>query len=730
MKDSKLKEDVRILTPEIPPPFRDDFFLHLDPEYFSLFSPNEIAFHIRLSAKVKGGALVQSQFRPVTKKVGNIIIAGYDYFSEFSLICGLITSFGLDILSGQIFTFSEASREEGRRRILDIFQVSDNVHNRFDQKAQRMFEKELENLVTLLDQNQLHRARMIVNQRVIEYLSRIQTPMIRKIYPVRIKFNNRLSDQYTLMEIESKDTPAFLYAFSNALSMQNINIDKVAIESRGKTAHDRIFISHARGGAVKGKQEEKVLKIVTSLTKQFTYFLASSPNPSKGIQFFDRLLGKIMEKGISGPAFSFLNREKNLDLLARLLGTSEFLFEDFLQMHFEDLLPILKNLEKESLRQGKKRLKQKLLKTLGKSRLFLEKKIKLNQFKDRELFRIDLKHLLAPKKDLVTFSLALTELAEVVLDEAYRISFYELSEQFGIPRVEKGEACPFAICGLGKFGGQEMGYASDIELLLVYGDEGETDGINPISNQEFYERLGQNLLNLIEAKREGIFHVDLRLRPYGSKGSLASALSYLETYFHPEGGAAPFERQALTKLRWAAGDKALGGKVESLRDRFTYSGAPWDLNTALELRQQQIKELVQPGTLNVKQSEGGVVDLEYAVQYLQILHGHDNLLLRTPSTLNAVKGLAQIGLISEKDNKRFVDVYLFLRNLIDALRVVRGNSRDLILPARSSEEFKFLARRMGYLSPEWEKGAKALEIDIQKNMAWAHQFFVHHFPKK
>lgn len=730
MIDSKLKEVVETLTPEMNSQFRDDFFSRLDPEYFSLFSPDEIAGHLKLSAGVNGNHPVRCQIRPVKKNLLNIVIAGYDYFSEFSLFCGLITSFGLDIESGQIFTFSEASREESRKRIIDIFQVSDSGQTRFDPEAQRTFEKELETLVTLLDQNQLPRARETVNQQVVEYLSRIQTPLIRKIYPVKIKFNYRLSDQSTLMEIESRDTPAFLYAFSNALSMQNIHIDKVTIESRGKTAHDRIFISHARGGAIKGKKEEEILKFATSLTKQFTYFLASAPNPVKGIQFFDRLLEKIMERGLSASVISFLNREKTLDLLARLLGTSEFLFEDFLQMHLDDLLPILKNFQKEKLRPGKKRLKQNLLKAVQKSRSLEEKKKKLNQFKDRELFRIDLKHLLAPKRDLAAFSLALTELAEVVLEEVYRIGFNELTVRFGIPRLEKRKACPFAICGLGKFGGEEMGYASDIELLLVYGGEGETDGKTPISNQEFYERLGQELLNLIEAKREGIFHVDLRLRPYGSKGSLSSSLSYLETYYHPDGGAAPFERQALTKLRWVAGDKKLGREVEALRDRFTYSGAPWDLKTALDLRQRQVKELVQPGILNVKQSPGGVVDLEYAVQYFQILHGHDAPRLRTPTTLKAVKGLHQTGLISETERKRFFESYLFLRNLVDALRVVRGNARDLILPDRSSEEFKYLARRMGHLSPEWEKGAKELENDIQRNMHWARQFFIRHFGTK
>ena len=183
-------------------------------------------------------------------------------------------------------------------------------------------------------------------------------------------------------------------------------------------------------------------------------------------------------------------------------------------------------------------------------------------------------------------------------------------------------------------------------------------------------------------------------------------------------------------MRSVAGDKKLGREVEKLRDRYTYSGAPWNLTAALELRLRQVKELVQPGTINVKYSPGGVVDLEYAVQYFQILHGHDAPLLRTPTTLKAVEGLFKTGLISKAERKRFVDSYFFLRALVDALRVVRGNARELILPDRSSEEFKYLARRMGYLSPEWEKGARELEGDIERNMAWAHRFFFRHFGEK
>jgi [glutamine synthetase] adenylyltransferase / [glutamine synthetase]-adenylyl-L-tyrosine phosphorylase len=727
MVTRSLRHTVESLTRKINQKSRDDFFLNLDSEYLSLFSPEEIATHLRLIDKVSPSQPMRIKIESEGNNLFNITISAYDYFSEFAIICGIMTSFGLDVESGRIFTISSSNPSEERNKILDVFKVRSSKKYRFNMVTQERFKTKLEGLVSLLDQNQLKRAREETNKTVVEFLSKFQAPFIGKIYPVKINFNNRLSDRWTAMEISSRNTPAFLYAFSNALSMQNLYIHKVNIESKGQTVYDTIFISDSQGRMVKRKKDQEILKIVTSLTKHFTYFLAWAPNPVKGTQFFDQLLNKVMEKGVSLSSYSFLNRKSSLNLLARLLGTSEFLWEDLLQMHFEELLPILRNFNNEKLHISKKNLRKSLIVKMHNSCLLEEKKNILNKFKDRELFRIDLKHLLAQQKGITSFSIALTELAEVVLEGIWHLGYNDLILKYGKPRLQNGKSSPFTICGLGKFGGKEMGFASDIELLLVYGGEGETNGKRPIQNSEFFERLGQEILYLAKSKQEEIFHVDLRLRPYGSKGSLTNSLSFLEKYYSIEGGASPFERQALTKLRWIAGDEELGRKVERLRDRFTYSGAPWDLESAFALRQRQTKELVPPGSINVKYSPGGLIDLEYAVQYDQIFHGARLPRLRTPSTLTALDRLYQYHLISSDKRNQFRETYIFLRMLIDSMRVVRGNARDLILPERDSEDFKFLARRMGYLSSSWEEGAKVLAKEINRNMTWAHRYFMDYF---
>jgi len=140
---------------------------------------------------------------------------------------------------------------------------------------------------------------------------------------------------------------------------------------------------------------------------------------------------------------------------------------------------------------------------------------------------------------------------------------------------------------------------------------------------------------------------------------------------------------------------------------------------ALHLRRRQIRELVKPGKVNVKYSPGGIIDIEYAVQYLQILHGKDHPELRTPSTLEALDSLRRLKIISQKEQDHLRRAYIFLRTLIDGLRMVRGNARDLILPEPATDVGVWVvdessARVESFDRPEWHKfvygGAKRPRI--------------------
>jgi glutamate-ammonia-ligase adenylyltransferase len=544
---------------------------------------------------------------------------------------------------------------------------------------------------------------------------------------VEVSFDNRLSPNWTVMDAHSEDAFAFLYAFSNALSIRGVYVHKVEIRSVGQEARDRFFIADRRLRKIEDEREQERLRTTVALIKRFTRFLPEAPDPAKAMRHFDQFLDKVAEERIPENMISFFAGREGMNLLAHLLGSSDFLWEDFLSRRFKDLLPILEDFTKTELRPGRQDLRRRLVGCLSATRNFDERKEAFNRFKDSQVFLIDVKHLLDPQVTLMDFSQALTDLAEVALDESARICYERLVESHGEPARADGSAARFTICGLGKFGGREMGYASDLEVLFVHDGPGRTRGSKSIDNGLFFELLAQQVVEFIEAREKGVFHIDLRLRPHGKAGALATPFERLASYYSKNGEAAPFERQALIKLRWVAGDEALGRRVEERRDGFTYSGEPWDRENAMRLRRRQARELVKPGRINVKYSPGGIIDIEYAAQYLQILHGKDHPQLRVTSTLGAFEELRRLSFISETESEMLRAAYLFLRNLIDALRIVRGDASDLALPEEGSDEFKTLARRLGYRERDWKIGASALAADINRWMKEVNSYYVARF---
>jgi glutamate-ammonia-ligase adenylyltransferase len=367
-------------------------------------------------------------------------------------------------------------------------------------------------------------------------------------------------------------------------------------------------------------------------------------------------------------------------------------------MQHQNLFPVLKDLRSLERPKPKKVMAQELGRAVRAAHDLTAKKIALNRYKDREMFRIDMRHIQGKVGTFDEFSAELTDLTEVVITEAAAVAHSSLEKIHGRQICDDGGHCTWAVMALGKFGGRELGYGSDIELLFVYRAQGRTSGtLYSITCGEFFEKLVSRLRDFIVAKHEGIFEIDLRLRPHGKKGPLATTLENFRHYFAPGGGAAGYERQALVKMRYIAGDEALGREVEAARDEIVF-GSHW-LDRAFslqiaEMRKRQIAEHVPSGTVNVKLSPGGLVDVEYLVQGLQIAHARSNPALRTTNTLQAIRALAQHGCLTSEIGKKLEEAYTFLRVLIDALRVVRGSARDLALPRRDSEEFKFLARRV------------------------------------
>ena len=722
----QLRQEVLRACPSVDLQILDELFTQLDPDYFTLFTPEEIATHVTLLAAVDDAHPIHVRMTEQTPSRVEVLIGAYDLFGEFSMLTGLMAAYGLNIREGQVFSYQ---RGPGRTApwghtngglIIDVFLVE--PMRAFDETIQADFCAQVGALIQLLREGHLQEARDRLNYQLIETIRTTEPVLVDRILPVDLRIDNDGSEEWTIVHLTAEDTPGFLYSLSNALAMRNMYIHRVSIQSDQGTVHDRLDIGWRRGGKIRSPEGLQELQLIVTLIKQFTSCLTAAPDPAKALRHFDQLMDRLTHDGSLSDAFPWLWEAESLQALATVLGSSDFLWEDYLRRQYATLLPVLQETTGTSERPSHAELGRQLHHALEQATTIAERKKSLNTFKDCEMFRIDMRHLLHPEHRFGSFSSELTELTEVVLDGALALAQHHLDERYGPPLLPDGRPCTFALFGLGKFGGRELGYASDIEMLCVYSGQGTTSGPQHITASEYAEQLVRQLLDLIVARRAGIFEIDLRLRPFGSHGPLATSLGAFGQYYCTDGQAAPFERQALIKLRYVAGDATLGERVEQLRDAFVYSAKSFDLAAAMRLRQQQITELTTPGKIDAKYSRGGLIDIEYTVQYLQLLHGAALPACHTPNTLEALHALHEAGYVDAAAYEQLHDAYVFLRHLIDALRIVRGHARDLVLPAPEAEESLFLARRMGYWEDRQTSPAYLLR-DITYHMERMAQFY-------
>ncbi|MGH2672794.1 MAG: bifunctional [glutamine synthetase] adenylyltransferase/[glutamine synthetase]-adenylyl-L-tyrosine phosphorylase, partial [Actinomycetota bacterium] len=229
------------------------------------------------------------------------------------------------------------------------------------------------------------------------------------------------------------------------------------------------------------------------------------------------------------------------------------------------------------------------------------------------------------------------------------------------------EACPdrMAVVALGKLGGKELNYASDVDLLLIHREDMRQDSEGPAA------RL---VKDLSEPTDEGVaLRVDLTLRPGGRGGPLTRTLDATLAYYERE--AATWERQAMIKARAAAGDRALGesfveGVAELVYPKDLHEAAIHDVRRSKVRLEEYIRRRGKELT-EVKRGRGGIRDVEFAVQLLQIVHGRRDTRLREPNTLRALVALADEGYVAHEDAEALADAYRFLRRLEHRLQMVR-----------------------------------------------------------
>lgn len=288
----------------------------------------------------------------------------------------------------------------------------------------------------------------------------------------------------------------------------------------------------------------------------------------------------------------------------------------------------------------------------------------LRRLKQREMIRIGLLDFagLATVSETIE---ALTELADFCLDRVLALQLARTAKRWGDPGTE------FCILGMGKLGGRELNYSSDIDVIFVYGEEGETS--TGRSRKEFFTRLGQQIIKDFSANTAdgGLFRIDLRLRPEGDSGPLALSYSATENYYAAFGEN--WERMAMIKARVSAGDDSLAYELDRLRAEFCFGTS---LSTDLigeiaALKQRVNQEIVGAGAMerHVKLGRGGIREIEFLVQTQQLLYARKLPYLQNRRTLKTLEGIATCELLPREKTDKLAEAYRTLRTVEHRLQM-------------------------------------------------------------
>src|SRR5438093_3659353 len=327
----------------------------------------------------------------------------------------------------------------------------------------------------------------------------------------------------------------------------------------------------------------------------------------------------------------------------------------------------------------------------------------LRFWKGREMTRVALRELanVAPLEETTG---ELSQIAEICVRRVFKSINAEFKQRYGSPHAE------FAILALGKLGGGELNHSSDVDLLFLYSDEGQ---LSPhLSYHEFFNRLAKKILETFSIPHpEGsLFRVDLRLRPEGSAGPLARSLESMENYY--AGFGETWERLALIKTRGIAGSRELAYEFLRQHQPFIYpkSTTPDFLDEIANIKRRIERDVVGPDKLkrDVKLGRGGIREIEFVVQALQLIHGAHNAFLQEASMLKALRALRQLDLLPRDEVLTLDKTYRFLRRVEHRLQI-EGEQQTHTVP-QEPEALRCLALSLRFSS------AKDFTATLQERM--------------
>ena len=533
------------------------------------------------------------------------------------------------------------------------------------------------------------------------------TERVRAIFQKITATTIESEDGLDISVLLSEEDPKQLETFLSAFRFENVR------ESQ------RLLRRLANGGD--GIQfSPSVRRTFFKLAPTLLNVLRESPNPDMALRYLSAFTDKVGAR--SSYYTMFAEKPSTLEVLTRVCGTSLYLADMLIASpELFDLLTVPTLVERSKTLVEKQSEALQIVAEAPVGRTFPM----LRRYKNDEIWRIALRNILG-NATLPTTTEELSDLAETVLQAIYSEIEAEFCEEHGTPLNPDGTPATFAIVAMGKFGGRELNFSSDLDVMYVYSEDGETTEGMP--NVEFFGAVGLELVNrLAGSQGMGIYEVDLRLRPYGTGGAIALSLAGYRNYYANTGEV--WERQALTRARVVAGDiEGVGNRFLEIAHDFCYGGSLTSEEIAQIVHTRKRKEAqatrrpstrrrgrgkTQTPVANVKSGYGGLVDIEFAVQTLQLVHGGEAPSIRVQNTPLAIAKLHDIGVLTAAQRDELSEAYLYLRRVENALRIVHDRALDALPKNRT--ELAQLARRLGY---EETEGTSIVDAFLQDYGKW------------
>jgi len=454
------------------------------------------------------------------------------------------------------------------------------------------------------------------------------------------------------------------------------------------------------------------LDLVSVICDQLGEHLAHLPDPDMALNNLDRFLAASRSPLSVG---TFFERDpETLPTLLQILSTSQ---------HLSDVLVAdPQSLDLLRMTEGRAFARQAVVDELASEVAVLEDDEavlrSLRRFKRREMLRISYGDIVR-QQSLRTVTLQISYLADAIVEAALGAAWRNVGADRGIPLGPQRRPARFVVLGMGKLGGLELNYSSDVDLILLYDVDGQTDGRRAITNAEFFDRLARELVRLLAETTElgAAYRVDLRLRPEGDQSPIVRTVASAQHYYDVRGRT--WERQAYLKARPVAGDLELGNEFLRQLSPWIYrrylSRADISEIKALKRRIEQRAEQDGADARDVKTGRGGIRDVEFVIQFLQLLHGADMPAVRTGNTLEAIARLADVGCLTNQERTLLEANYSFLRKIEHRLQIM-FDLQTHVLP-NVPDELRKLALRMGYIGSPGKPALAKFQRDFQRRTA-------------